>query len=67
MLWIVIPLAVLVVAGVIVFLFGPTLKTAFGPDFEPASKDDASVEKAIDDPHRRRPGIFPSRPRSNRR
>ena len=39
MLWVVVPAAVLVVGGVFAFLFGP--------DFEPASKDDASVEKAI--------------------
>jgi hypothetical protein len=67
MLWIVIPVAVLVAAGVIAFLFGPTIKTAFGPDFEPAPKDDASVEKAIDDPHRRRPGLFAYGPRRQRR
>jgi hypothetical protein len=47
MLWVVVPAAVLVVGGVFAFLFGPTIKTIFGPDFEPASKDDASVEKAI--------------------
>ena len=47
MLWIVVPAAVLVVGGAIAYLFGPTIKTIFGPDFEPASKDDASVEKAI--------------------
>jgi hypothetical protein len=47
MLWIVIPLAVLVVGGVIAFLFGPTIKALFGPDFEPSPKDSASVEKAI--------------------
>jgi hypothetical protein len=38
-------LAVAVVGGG-VWLLVPTLKTFFGPDFEPASKDDASVEKA---------------------
>ena len=46
MLWIIVPVAVLVVAGVVAFLFGPTIKTFFGPDFEPAPKDDASVENA---------------------
>lgn len=54
MLWIIIPVAVVVVAGVIAFLFGPTLKSLFGPDFEPASKDDASVENAIRSSRRRR-------------
>jgi hypothetical protein len=47
MLWIVIPVAVLVVAGLIAFLLGPTIKTFLGPDFEPAPKDDASVENAL--------------------
>ncbi len=37
----------LVVGGVIALLFGPTIKTLFGPNFEPAPKDDASVENAI--------------------
>jgi len=44
--WIVIPVAVLVLAGAISYLFGPTIKTFFGPDFEPAPKDHASVENA---------------------
>jgi hypothetical protein len=47
MLWIVIPVAVLVIGGVIAFLFGPTIKALFGPDFEPSPKDSASVENAI--------------------
>ncbi len=47
MLWIIIPLAVLVVGGAIAFLFGPTIRTFFGPDFEPAPKDAASVENAV--------------------
>jgi hypothetical protein len=47
MLWIIVPLAVLVVGGTIAFLFGPTIRTFFGPDFEPAPKDAASVEKAV--------------------
>jgi hypothetical protein len=33
--------------GVGAFLFGPTIKTFFRPDFEPAPKDTASVENAI--------------------
>ena len=28
------------------WLFGPTVRALFGPDFEPAPKDDASVENA---------------------
>jgi hypothetical protein len=47
MLWIGIPVAVLVVGGLIAFLFGPTIKALFGSDFEPAPKDDASVRNAI--------------------
>jgi hypothetical protein len=47
MVWIVILGGVLVVGGVIAFLFGPTIKSLFGPDFEPAPKDDASVQNAV--------------------
>jgi hypothetical protein len=47
MLWIVIPVAVLVLGGAVAFLFGPTITTFFGPDFEPTPKDDASVDNAI--------------------
>jgi hypothetical protein len=46
MLWIVIAAVVLVLAGVIAFLFAPTIKTFFGPNFDPAPKDPASVENA---------------------
>jgi hypothetical protein len=46
MLWGAVVGAVVVVVGLIGFLFGPTLKTLFGPDFEPAPKDPASVENA---------------------
>ncbi len=46
MLWIVIPVAVLIVGGLIAYLFGPTIMTFFGPSFEPAAKDDASVANA---------------------
>ena len=46
MLWVVVPVAVLVVAGVFAFLFGPTIRTFFGPDFEPAPRDDESVNDA---------------------
>ncbi|MBV9831616.1 MAG: hypothetical protein JOZ82_08450 [Marmoricola sp.] len=46
MVWIVIAVGVLVVTGLVAFLFGPTIKTLFGPDFEPAPKDPASVENA---------------------
>ncbi len=54
MLWIVVPAAVLVVGGVIAFLFGPTIKTFFGPDFEPAPSDDASASEAATTGIRRR-------------
>jgi hypothetical protein len=54
MLWIIIPVAVFAVGCVIAFLFGPTIRSLFGPDFEPASKDDASVENAITSSRRRR-------------
>ncbi len=37
---------VLVVGACAVWLLGPTLKTLFGPGFEPASKDPASVLRA---------------------
>ena len=46
MVWIVIPVGVLAIGGLIAFLLGPTIKTFFGPDFEPSPKDDASVENA---------------------
>ncbi len=46
MLWIVVPVAVLVVAGAIAFLFGPTIRTFFGPDFEPAPSDAESAKDA---------------------
>ena len=54
MLWIVVPAAVLVVAGAIAFLFGPTIKTFFGPDFEPAPSDEASSSEAATTGIRRR-------------
>jgi hypothetical protein len=49
MLWIVLQVVVLVLAlgGLAVFLLGPTVKTFFGPDFEPSPKDPASVENAL--------------------
>jgi hypothetical protein len=53
-LWVLVPVGVLVVAGVIAFLFGPTIKTLFGPDFEPAPRDDASVDEAATTGIRRR-------------
>lgn len=36
----------LALLGLAIWLLGPSLKTFFGPDFEPTFKDDASVEKA---------------------
>jgi hypothetical protein len=46
MVWIAISV-VLVVAGLIAFLLGPTIRTFFGPDFEPSPKDEASVRNAL--------------------
>jgi hypothetical protein len=36
-----------VVVSVGGWLFGPTIRALFGPDFEPSPKSDASVEAAI--------------------
>ena len=36
----------LLVGGAAVWMFGPTVRTFFGPGFEPSPKDDASVENA---------------------
>jgi hypothetical protein len=36
----------LVLLGLAVWFVGPSLKTLFGPDFQPTFKDEASVEKA---------------------
>jgi hypothetical protein len=47
MIWIAIVVLVLVFGALIASLFGPSIKTLFGPDFEPASKDPASVENAL--------------------
>jgi hypothetical protein len=47
MWWIVVAvLASLALVGLAVWFLGPTLRTFRGPDFEPTSKDEASVEKA---------------------
>src|SRR5690349_19965998 len=35
----------LALLGLAVWLLGPSLKTFFGPDFEPTFKDEASVER----------------------
>lgn len=39
--------AVVVVGGFGVWMLAPALRSMFGPDFEPAPKDPASVENAI--------------------
>jgi hypothetical protein len=39
-------LGILIVLAAGVWFLAPALRTFVGPDFEPASKDDASVEKA---------------------
>jgi hypothetical protein len=46
MLWIAISLVVVALACLIAFLLGPTIKTFFGPDFEPSPKDPASLDNA---------------------
>src|SRR3954454_23887411 len=47
MLWIAMSVAIVVLGCLIAFLFGPTIKTFFGPDFEPSPKDPASVDNAV--------------------
>jgi hypothetical protein len=49
MWWIVgvVAAGVLVAGGFGVWILAPALRSMFGPDFEPASKDPASVENAI--------------------
>jgi hypothetical protein len=47
MVWIAVSVAVVVVGGLIAFLYGPTIRTFFGPDFEPSPKDAASVDNAL--------------------
>jgi hypothetical protein len=45
-MWFIIgPIVGVLAAGT--WLLAPTLRTFFGPDFEPTPKDDASVENAI--------------------
>jgi hypothetical protein len=39
--------AVLVIGGFGAWMLLPAVRSMFGPDFEPAPKDDASVENAI--------------------
>ena len=46
MLWIAMSV-VFVLGCLIAFLLGPTIKTLFGPDFEPSPKDAASVRNAL--------------------
>jgi hypothetical protein len=43
---IVVAVAALALLSLGAWLLGPTLKTLRGPAFEPAAKDDASVERA---------------------
>ncbi len=54
MVWVLAPVAVLVVALAIAFLFGPTIRTFFGPEFEPAPRDEESVNDAVHTGIRRR-------------
>ena len=47
-MWLIVAVVVLalLVAGAAVWFLLPTMRTFGGPDFEPAPKDDASVENA---------------------
>jgi hypothetical protein len=47
MWWTIGAVVVLTVLAGGAWLLGPTLRTFRGPDFEPASKDDASVTQAL--------------------
>jgi hypothetical protein len=47
MWWMMGSVVVLTVLAGGAWLLGPTLRTFRGPDFEPASKDDASVAQAL--------------------
>lgn len=46
MWWIAAVVLALALLGVAAWVLGPSLKTFFGPGFEPTSKDEASVERA---------------------
>ena len=47
MVWTLIGAGFVLFGAVGAFLFGPTIKTFLGPDFEPAPKDPESVENAV--------------------
>jgi hypothetical protein len=46
MWWIVAVVAGLALLGLAAWLLGPSLRTFFGPDFEPTFDDEAGVERA---------------------
>jgi hypothetical protein len=46
MMWVLLVVGVVVLGGA-AYLFAPTIKALASHDFEPAPKDDASVENAI--------------------
>jgi hypothetical protein len=47
MTWVLLTIGLAIPVAVAAYFFAPTLKTILGPDFEPAPKDDTSVENAI--------------------
>ena len=47
MVWVLLTIGIAIPVAVGAYFLAPTLRTFFGPDFEPTPKDDASVENAI--------------------
>jgi hypothetical protein len=47
MTWVLLTIGFAIPVAIAAYFLAPTLKTFFGPAFEPAPKDDASVENAI--------------------
>jgi hypothetical protein len=47
MTWVLLMIGFAIPVAIAAYFFVPTLKTIFGPDFEPTPKDDASVENAV--------------------
>lgn len=46
-MWWLLPAGIAAVGALGTWMFGPTIRALLGHDFEPAPKDDASVEAAI--------------------
>ncbi len=57
MVWIVIPVAVLVIGGLIAFLFGPTIKTFFGPGLRAGAQGRRERRERHHDPDGRRRAV----------